>query len=153
MVFLLEVYQVVDQDYVEDDDDVGEIGFFIVLQGQLEVGEEVDCRECYQYIDEGVVECLQQLYQDVWWMVVGYFVGVVGVQLGGGFGLVEVVLVIVDIGEGGFQVVLCFVGGVYGQLVVVVFGVELGIVLGCYVYDLVFCCELCDGDMSWLLVR
>ena len=152
-VFLPEAHQAADQDHAEDDDDAGEIGFLTVLQGQPEVGEEADRRERHQHVDEGVVERLQQLHQDVWRTVVGHFVGAVGVQPGGGLGLVEAILATADVGEGGFQAVLRFAGGAHGQSVVAALGIELGIALGRYAHDSVSCRELRDGDTSRLPVR
>lgn len=152
-VFLPEAHQAADQDHAEDDDDTGEIGFLTVLQRQPEVGEEADRGKRHQHVDEGVVERLQQLHQDVWRTVVGHFVGAVGVQPGGGLGLVEAVLATADVGKGGFQAVLRFAGGAHGQSVVAALGIELGIALGRYAHDSVSCRELRDGDTSRLPVR
>ena len=116
-VLLPEAQQAAEADHGHDDDDLGQVGVvcFSCTDRQPVVGDEADPGQGQQYIDERVVQGLEQLHQGVGLRVVGNLVGPIVRQALGGFVLGQALFAGIEVGEGDRQAIARFTGGAGGQ--------------------------------------
>ena len=114
-MFLPETQQAAEQHHGHDDDDFGQVDFFTCLKWQPIVGDKADTAQGQQHVDEGVVQCLQELDDSVWRLVMGHFVIAFALQARRGVQFGQAVLGGAYIGEGGRQAIVGFAGGTHRQ--------------------------------------